>query len=587
MRRTGTLRATAVFVLAASVLAAAPAGAAPGDLGNSGTQTTDFGGGTDVAVQADGKIVVSGAAGGDFALVRYNADGSLDTTFSGDGMQTADFGGASDGANGIAVQADGKIVAAGAGGDHGDFALVRYNADGSPDTTFSYDGKQTTDFGGASDGANGIAIRADGKIVAGGTGGGRLALARYNADGSPDTTFSDDGKQTAALASARDVAVQPDGKIVAVGGYGDFVLLRFNGDGAPDTTFSGDGEQTTDLDGADQVSGVAIQPDGKIVAAGSAGGGIYFALARYNADGSLDPTFSGDGKQIPIFGGGLWGEYATAVAIQPNGKIVAVGHCCDSDIGGAFAVAGLNSDGSLDASWANNGRATTAFDGDASARAVAIQPDGGILAAGGNYPASGGPAELALARYQGLRDEFAAVPTNTAAPTISGTTIEGQTLTAVPGGWSGTQPITVADAWRRCDSIGASCVYIATGSTYTLTGSDVGHTIRVRETATNYWGHDAVDTSATAVVTAKPQPGKIAGTVRNVRNGARIAKASVNCGSGYSAKTTSSGDYSIVNVAPGTYTCTASASGYQASTMNPVVVSAGQTTTANFSLART
>lgn len=407
-------------------------------------------------------------------------------------------------------------------------------------------------------------------------------MAQYNSDGSLDTTFSGDGKQTAALASAMDVAVQPDGKIVAAGGYGDFVLLRFNGDGAPDTTFSGDGEQTTDLDGADQVIGVAIQADGKIVAAGSAGGGIYFALARYRADGSLDPTFSDDGKQIPIFGGGLWGEYATAVAVQPNGRIVAVGHCCDTDLGGDFAVARLNGDGSLDTSFAGDGTVDTYFGADAVAHGAAIEPDGNILVVGS---VSGDSVRgTALARYDGGSFSGAA-PANSTPPTISGTSTEGQTLTVNPGVWTGSTPMDRSYQWRWCDPAGANCLDVAAASTtaYTLVAADVDNTIRVRETATNAYGQSAVDSPATAVVKAKP--GTITGTVRNLKNGAGIATASVNCGTGYSAKTSSKGTYSIANMAPAKYTCTATANGYRPSTQI-VDISHGETKTADFSLAR-
>ena len=119
-----------------------------------------------------------------------------------------------------------------------------------------------------------------------------------------------------------------------------------------------------------------------------------------------------------------------------------------------------------------------------------------------------------------------------------------------------------------------------------MTASDVGHTIRVRETATNPYGQGAVDSTPTVVVTAKPKPGAIAGTVSNAKTSAAIANASVNCTSGYSTKTASKGTYFIPNVTPGSYTCTAAASGYRPSTRKTVTVFDGQTATANFSLVR-
>jgi hypothetical protein len=152
----------------------------------------------------------------------------------------------------------------------------------------------------------------------------------------------------------------------------------------------------------------------------------------------------------------------------------------------------------------------------------------------------------------------------------------------LPGSWSGSPEIQRAYQWRRCDSAGANCVDItaATGTTYTLTAADVGRTIRVRETATNADGTGSADSAATAVV--KVKPGTIAGTVKSSRK-APIAAATVNCGSAGTATTSATGAYSIVKVPPGTYTCTASANGY-APKSQKVTVSAGQPTTANFSL---
>jgi len=153
------------------------------------------------------------------------------------------------------------------------------------------------------------------------------------------------------------------------------------------------------------------------------------------------------------------------------------------------------------------------------------------------------------------------------------------------GIWSGSAPIDHTYQWRRCDSAGGSCVNIAaaTATTHTLTAADVGHTIRVRESATNAYGESSVDSAATAVVKAKA--GAIAGTVRRAGTGSPIASASVNCGNGYSATTASNGTYAIPNVAPGGYSCTASAYPYRPSTQT-VTVPSGQTATANFSLVR-
>jgi uncharacterized delta-60 repeat protein len=370
-----------------------------------GRQTTDFGGSDGaggVALQPDGKIIAVGfgGAGGDFALARYNPNGSLDTSFSGDGRQTTDFGG-SDQAHGVALQADGKVVAV--GGDGNDFAFARYNPNGSLDPSFSGDGRQTTGFGGSDDRASGVALQADGKIVAVGGDGNDFALARYNPNGSLDTSFSGDGKQTTNLGfGAGDAAAtlrQPDGKIVAVGNAGnDFALARYKANGSLDKSFSGDGRQTTNFGGlGDVATGVALQGDGKIVAVGSGGPGEDFALARYNANGSLDTTFSGDGKQTTDFGGGRFPDIALGAALQANGKIVAVG-------GGAgdWALARYNPNGSLDKSFSGDGKQTTVFGGfggsDDRASGVALQADGKIVAVGDGGPGGGG-FDFALARY--------------------------------------------------------------------------------------------------------------------------------------------------------------------------------------------
>jgi uncharacterized delta-60 repeat protein len=228
----------------------------------------------------------------DFALARFRSDGSLDLSFDGDGKVTTGLGGW-DEAYALAIQDDGGIVAAGSAGS--DFGLARYNRDGTLDTSLDRDGKLTTGLGGY-DTALAVAIQDDDRIVVAGRGGddGDFALARYNPGGTLDTAFDRDGKLTTDFGSFRDqasgVAVQTDGKIVAVGRYGtsEFALARYNRSGSPDISFAGDGRLVTDFGRYDVASGVAIQSDGKIVAAGTSrasegGGEGDFALARYHA----------------------------------------------------------------------------------------------------------------------------------------------------------------------------------------------------------------------------------------------------------------------------------------------------------------
>jgi uncharacterized delta-60 repeat protein len=416
------LRVVVVGVMASLVFPVA-AIAAAGDLDPTfsadGKQRTDFGAGDSAATaavrQADGKIVAVGQADENFLVARYNLDGSLDPSFSGDGRVQTNFTG-SDGATDVALRGN-KIVVVGISDQLGsvpNFALARYNPDGSLDPTFSGDGKQTTDFGDdlfeSYDQAFGVAFQGDGKIVVVGAAAlDSFALARYNPNGSLDTSFSGDGKQTTVIVGApysvneaTGVAIQGDGKIVAVGragdsdaGYIDFGLARYNVNGSLDTSFSGDGKQTTSFGGFGGASGVALQGDGKIVAVGGTGDDD-FALARYNPDGSLDTSFSGDGKQTTdfLFGGG---DAAGDVAIQANGRIVAVGNAGGGATGYDFALARYNSDGSLDLGFSGDGRKRTSFGagGFEGARGVALQGDGRIVAVGE------GNGEFALARYLG------------------------------------------------------------------------------------------------------------------------------------------------------------------------------------------
>ena len=271
-----------------------PNGIVDSSFGTGGKVTTDFGGSSSayaLAIQADGKLVAAGGALNDFALARYNSDGSLDSGFGTGGKVTTDFGGSS-GATALAIQADGKLVAAGVAGD--DFALARYNPNGSLDPNFGIGGKVTTDFGG-SDRANALAIQADGKLVTAGVAGDHFALARYNPDGSLDSNFGTGGKVTTDFGDsngvgARDLAIQADGKLVVVGtkvvGFlgNDFALARFNADGTLDSSFGTGGKVITShfpnffADG-EGASALAIQLDGKLVAAGFATSDI--GLARY------------------------------------------------------------------------------------------------------------------------------------------------------------------------------------------------------------------------------------------------------------------------------------------------------------------
>lgn len=296
--------------------------------GNGGSLTTSFGGtfaaASAIMLQPDGKIVVAGTAdfnprvpnsGLDFALARYNANGSLDASFGDAGKVVFDFFGSFDQANAAVVQPDGRIIVVGSASydsfntDIG-FALTRFNPDGSTDFSFGSGGKQITDFFDLGAKANGIVLQPDGKFIVAGTASDTatrpvatdFALARYNADGTLDTSFGIGGETAVPFADsateqANALVLAPDGKIIVVGAAfktfatpPDFAVRRYNSDGSIDTSFGTGGAITTDFaGGTDHAQAVAIQPDGKIVAAGRAFRSNFdLSLARYRND--VTPT---------------------------------------------------------------------------------------------------------------------------------------------------------------------------------------------------------------------------------------------------------------------------------------------------------
>lgn len=445
------------------------AGSLDTSFGVGGIVTTNFdsssaSAATHATLQADGKIVVvgysrrAGTDDDDFALARYDAvDGSLDTTFGVGGKVTTNFGSpyfaaTIEWALSVAVQADGKIVAAGYSDQgtpsltgHSDFALARYNVDGSLDTSFGVGGKVVTDFGFPNSSVNGVALQCDGKIVAAGisiSGDANdpanwdIALARYNVDGSLDTSFGVGGKLTTNFGStpfgsmtgdaAWSLALQADHKIVVAGssnqGSGGFALARYNEDGSLDTSF-GVGGKVVSGSGGDVAFSVALQPDGRIVAAGHSNPGATlndFALSRYNADGSLDTGFGVDGIVTTDFG--VSQDIAEGVAVEADGRIVAAGYSYQGATGNDFVLAQYNADGSLDTSFGMGGKVVTDFGGpDDVANGVVVQGDGNIVVVGTTNQS--GHYEFALARYLG----------NTAvvAPTVS-VTAANATYTGVP-----------------------------------------------------------------------------------------------------------------------------------------------------------
>ena len=406
-----------------AVLVASPADARPGDVdpsfGLGGFVITDFGadeGASDVAVQPDGKIVAVGVVSDDFTVARYNADGSPDAGFGGgDGQVETGFG-ADESATSVAIRPDGRIVVGGfteAGPSPPNFALARYRPDGALDLSFDGDGLTFTDFGGE-DAATDVELMPDGRVVAAGqsiTGLGTndFAVARYLANGTPDNSFSGDGLQTVdfgALDVATDMELQGDGAVVAAGASGtggsyEVAVARLDATGALDPSFSGDGRQTTALGEVMIANAVALQPDGRILVSGdtASGGSGDFAIFRYDAGGTLDPSFGAGGVVTRDLGDS---EGSSDVAVQPDGKIVA-------QAGDAFGLARFDAGGNPDPGFGNGGFAPLAFDGLSTALAIALQPDGRIVAAGITEVGQN-PNNFGLARVFGGEQESPPAP---------------------------------------------------------------------------------------------------------------------------------------------------------------------------------
>jgi uncharacterized delta-60 repeat protein len=368
------------------------------------------------------------------AVFGQTASSNLDPTFGSAGTVRTDFSGNIDQANAVAIQADGKIVAAGSSFSSSktveDFIVARYNVNGTLDKRFGNNGKITTDFFRNVDSIEALAIQPDGKIVvagfaqlAGSGGTPRVfALARYTSDGRLDNSFGNGGSLTTSFggtfAAASAIMVQPDGKIVVAGtadfnprvpGSGlDFAVARYTANGNLDASFGDAGKIVFDFFGSfDQANAAALQPDGKIIVVGSASydsfnRDIGFALTRFNADGSTDFGFGSGGKQITSFFDA--GAKANGVVLQPDGKFVVAGSASDSatrPVATDFALARYNSDGSLDVSFGTGGETSVPFSDGASEQAntLALMSDGKIIVAGSAFKTFATPPDFAVRRY--------------------------------------------------------------------------------------------------------------------------------------------------------------------------------------------
>ncbi|HYT38565.1 MAG TPA: delta-60 repeat domain-containing protein, partial [Acidimicrobiia bacterium] len=355
--------------------------------------------------------------------------GQLDVAFGVGGQRTMDLGGTYDWGYATAVQPDGRILAAGVTNSRGtyDFAVSRYLTDGALDPSFGDNGVTVTDFGGSKDWAYALALQPDGRVVVAGvsdrSGSQDFALARYDGTGHLDPSFGQGGLVVTPVRPlttdvVHGLAIQPDGKIVAAGvtyddtvslrPHGDFMVVRYTPQGELDPAFGVGGVTTTNFEGEsyDEPYAVVLQPDGRIVLGGSSntGGGIgrimgadNLALARYLPNGLIDPSF-GNGGTVVVDAGAMQ-ESIRALALQPDGGIVAAGRT-NGEKRGDMLVARFLTNGALDPSFGGSQAGISVDDlgtAEEGLSAVALTPDGTIIAGGVVAPRPNG--DLAVMRY--------------------------------------------------------------------------------------------------------------------------------------------------------------------------------------------
>ena len=465
---------TSSAVIASYTQAINTSGLLDNTFGSLGIATKNISGladrGQGVALQSDGKIIVvgetncnytenggEGPQSGVYVTMRYNIDGSLDTSFgpNKNGIVQTSFSGVGfiDGAYGVAIQQDGKIIVVGQTNIYGTpdttgrgyFGIIRYNPDGSPDTNFGPNGNGTVtkNFSGFVDGATCVCIQPDGKILIGGGtnfqgadgGTGDIVVLQYNSDGSPDNAFNGSGSTNllhlsavGAVDTAYALALQPDGNILVVGGtnfnnlapgVGNIVVLRYLANGSLDNSFGVDenGIVQTNISGrVDLGYGVALQPNGSIVVVGvvklwaEALGGTgtgSIVLLRYTSKGILDANFgsTGPGYSILHLSATEQIDCGQAVILQPDGKIIIVGSTNFTNnsgvppaplVGNIF-IARYNTNGTLDTTFGPSSTGSAQLNisrWEDVAYAAALQPDGKIVVAGlTNYIAGDDPVD--------------------------------------------------------------------------------------------------------------------------------------------------------------------------------------------------
>jgi uncharacterized delta-60 repeat protein len=361
----------------------------------------------DIAIQPDGKILLAGEAyngtDSEFAVIRLNYNGSLDNTFDNDGKVLADIVTGPDHLSSMSLQNDGKILLAGSG--ESDYLVVRLITDGSFDSSFANDGKLTIDVGSMFDYANDITTDSSGKILAAGyssTGPGRygfsndFSVVRLHPDGTPDSTFSEDGKLiipigpiNGSIDEGKCITTDKTGSIYIAGSTAlnlenvDFAVVKLNVNGIVDSTFSADGIQSFQVGNANDIATAsAVLPEGKIIVGGYSQGidGDDFSVLKLMPDGSPDSSFGNSGKLY--YDLGSFADHAEALAVQQDGKILLAGSVRDS-LNTDFAVVRLNPDGTPDSDFGMKGKLIISLsEYDDEAKDMIILSDGDILIGG-------------------------------------------------------------------------------------------------------------------------------------------------------------------------------------------------------------
>ncbi len=401
--------------------------------GSGGKVITSFGSAdsnmASMSLQADGKILTCGSyydgLVNQIALSRYNIDGSLDNSFGTNGKVLTPIGtNLENEHNTVRVLNNGKILVSGTNGTSSsyDFAIVQYNSNGSLDLTFGNNGVVLSDFNNEHN-ISTLEIQTDNKIVIGGSilipssnNNSNFAIARYNIDGSKDTSFGINGLVSINIGTVSNnltvsddyvdaLKIQSDGKIIASGltslnNGGDFGMVRLNTDGSIDSSFGINGRVITDFGSIEEANAIQILSDGKIILSG-----IYYynsdtnekvVIAKYNSNGTLDATYGTSGKVITDFGNSSPVDFAFSSQIQTDGKLLIIGYVKNATADAFIAI--YNIDGTLDTSLNSSGFLFIDFGVNEDAVTSVFQTDGKLLLGGATY--NGSIANFMLLRLE-------------------------------------------------------------------------------------------------------------------------------------------------------------------------------------------